>query len=122
MPSTDDELDPATSPGLLGPHFHSPIQNLLFPRAKSQVFMPLTSPFRRNSSFKNLARPEVAQHRSQALLDRSRTPAQQWFSYRKPEEEIKAIKNKKVREFYNNQVSPRPSKTNCRTALSTTSN
>jgi hypothetical protein len=45
-------------------------------------------------------------HRSQALLDRTRTPAPAWEKWKKSHEELKGIKSKKVREFYENQVSP----------------
>jgi len=67
------------------------------------VFMPLTSsPSRRNSH--RSVRPESGRHRSQILLERNLTPAHAWDKYRKPEDEIKLIKSKKVRQFYENQV------------------
>src|ERR1700738_4649452 len=104
MSSYDDEQDPLSlsrghSPSISHVNHHQPpLQNLLFPRNRSQIFTPLTPP--RQNSFRSPTRVR----RSQALLDRSRTPAQAWEKYRKSAEEIKAIKSRKVRQFYENQV------------------
>jgi hypothetical protein len=101
-----------SSDGELHTHFsqhHQPalLQNLFFPRSRSQIFMPslVSSPARRNS-FRPTApsRRETAHRRSQALLQREQTPALAWEKYRKSDEELKAIKNRKVRAFYENQV------------------
>jgi hypothetical protein len=43
-------------------------------------------------------------HRSLALLERTQAPAHSWEKFRKSEEELKAIKKKKVRQFYEDQV------------------
>jgi len=88
-------------------HHQQPLlQNLFFPRSRSQIFLPAlnSSPARRNSFRPTGSRPEYALRRSQALLQREQTPALAWEKYRKPEEELKGIKNRKVREFYENQV------------------
>jgi hypothetical protein len=45
-------------------------------------------------------------HRSQALLDRTRTPAPAWEKWKKSCVELRGIKNRKVREFYETQVRP----------------
>jgi hypothetical protein len=62
------------------------LQNLLFPRSRA-IFMPLTSPstLRRNSSFRYSfgSRPQPSRHRSQAPLERSKTPAHSWDQFRK---------------------------------------
>jgi hypothetical protein len=102
--ASDDEHD-LTPGGHHNAHQQALLQNLMFPRSKSQMFMPLTSPqSRRNSHRASSARPEHSHRRSQALLDRSSTPAQAWEKYRKSEEELKVIKNRKVRQFYEKQV------------------
>lgn len=101
---SDDEVDPHLTP-LQYNRSQTSLQNLFFPRGKTQVFTPLTSAsaLRRNSSFRSTpVRP--GRHRSQVLLDRSGTPAHNWEKFRKTEEELKGIKKKKVREFYENQV------------------
>ena len=102
---SDDELDPlsiARSPS------HQHLQSLLFPRSRA-IFMPLTSPstIRRNSSFRYSfgSRPDYQRHRSQALLERTRNPAHCWDKFRKSEDELRSIKKKKVRQFYERQVS-----------------
>jgi|SRR5579859_3999104 len=100
----DGEPDAATLHwGGAANHAHDSPLGLLFPRNRSQIFMPLTAP-RRNSHRPASIRAEYIQNRSQVLLERHRTPAIPWDRYRKSEEEIKAIKNKKVRRFYEDQV------------------
>ena len=105
--ASDDEVDPI----FLGRSAsHQTLQNLLFPRSRAIMdFMPLTSPstLRRNSSFRYSfgSRPDYQRHRSQALLERHRTPSHSWDKFRKSDEELRAIKKKKVRDFYENQVS-----------------
>src|SRR5271163_68415 len=107
MYSDDEEEDPLSTPrsSISHPNF----QTLLFPRHKVQKFMPLTpsrhSSFR--SSYTNLAglRHETAHHRSVALLQRTNFPTHPWDKWRKSEVELKGIKKKKVRQFYEEQVS-----------------
>ena|SRR5271170_7920480 len=104
--SSDEEIDPLVLSHHQSHQTQPPLHTLLFPRSKTTTFMPLTSSsnsFRRNSSYRSL-RPDSHRHRSQSLLERSRTPAHAWDKYRKPEGEIKVIKSKKVRQFYENQV------------------
>jgi hypothetical protein len=86
-------------------HQQALLQNLFFPRSRSQIFLPLhSSPGRRESFRRSGSRPENAHRRSQALLQREQTPALAWDKYRKSDEELKSIKNRKVRGFYENQV------------------
>ena len=104
--ASDDEVDPLS---IARSASHQTLQSLLFPRSRAIVeFMPLTSPstLRRNSSFRYSfgSRPEHARHRTSALLERSRTPAHSWDKFRKSDDELRAIKKKKVRLFYERQV------------------
>ena len=102
--SSYEEIDPlAPDSSSQSRIIQPPLQQLLFPRSRTQMgFMPLTSPSsRRNSSYR---RRESSRHRSQALLERCNTPAHSWEKFRKSEEELREIKNKKVRLFYENQV------------------
>lgn len=102
--SADEEIDPLAPDYLSQQRIIQPTpQHLLFPRSRTQMgFMPLTSPSsRRNSSYR---RPESSRHRSQALLERSNAPVYSWEKFRKSENELQQIKNKKVRLFYENQV------------------
>jgi hypothetical protein len=104
--ASDEDYD-LTPGGQRDIHQQALFQNLMFPRGKTQMFMPLTSPqSRRNSHRASSIRPEPTHRRSQALLDRTSTPAQEWEQYRKSEEELKVIKKRKVRQFYENQVQP----------------
>jgi hypothetical protein len=82
------------------------LQNLLFPRGKAQAYMPLTSlsPRRRSSYIAGPSQPEHHRRRTQALLDRSATPAHSWDKFRVSDDDLKAIKKKKIRQFYENQV------------------
>jgi hypothetical protein len=80
----------------------------MYPRAR---LMPVTGPLSRKNSYRATtahgtltAQTASLRHRSQALLDRTRTPAPTWEIWRKSEAELKGIKNKKVRDFYENQV------------------
>ena len=102
--ASDDEADPLS---IVRSPSHQTLQNLLFPRSRA-IFMPLTSPstLRRNSSFRYSfgSRPEPSRHRSQALLERSKTPAHSWDKFRKADDELRGIKKKKVRLFYERQV------------------
>src|ERR1700726_1226001 len=75
-------------------HQQALLQNLFFPRSRSQIFLPLhSSPGRRESFRRSGSRPENAHRRSQALLQREQTPALAWDKYRKSDEELKRIKN-----------------------------
>jgi len=108
--SDDDEIDPLTvrTPSvsrmnsLVEPD-RSSFQSLMLPRAR---FLPVTGPPSRRATLYGTWTAEVShfRHRSQALLDRTRTPAPAWEKWRKPEGELAKIKNMKVREFYENQV------------------
>jgi len=66
----------------------------------------LTSPSsRRRSSYIAIPpQPEHHRRRTQALLDRSATPAYLWEKFRVSDDDLKAIKKKKIRQFYENQV------------------
>ena len=101
---SDDEMDPLALNHSLS---HQHLQSLLFPRSRS-IFMPLTSPstIRRNSSFRYSfgSRHEYQRHRSQALLERNSAPAHSWENFRKSDDELRAMKKKKVRQFYERQV------------------
>lgn len=102
--SSDEEIDPLTTDHSSQPRIvQPPLQHLLVPRSRTQMgFMPLSSPSsRRNSSYR---RPDINRNRSQALLERNHTPAHSWERFRKSEDELREIKNKKVRLFYENQV------------------
>jgi hypothetical protein len=77
-------------------------RSLMFVRPKSQIFLPIAPSSRRYSYHHSTT--EGAHRRSQALLDRSRNPAVAWDKYRKSPEELKDIKSRKVRLFYENQV------------------
>src|SRR5579859_1035976 len=86
-------------------HQQALLQNLFFPRSRSQIFLPLNSSHGRRNSFRpSASRQENALRRSQALLQREQTPALAWEKYRKSDNELKCIKNKRVREFYEDQV------------------
>ena len=102
--ASDDEVDPLS---IVRSASHQTLQNLLFPRSRA-IFMPLTSPatLRRNSSFRYSfgSRPEPSRHRSQALLERIKTPAHSWDKFRKSDDELRGIRKKKVRLFYEQQV------------------
>jgi hypothetical protein len=103
--ASDEDYD-LTPGGDHNTHQQALLQNLIFARGKTQMFMPLTSPQSRGNSHRaSSIRPEPSRRRSHALLDRSCTPAQAWEQYRKSDEELKAIKKRKVRRFYENQVS-----------------
>jgi hypothetical protein len=100
--ASDDEFNPLT----LGRSISHQQLTLLFPRSRA-VFTPMTSPsIRRNSSFRysNGLRPDSLRHRNQILLERAQTPAHSWEKFRKSEEELKSIKKKIVRRFYEDQV------------------
>jgi len=77
----------------------------MFVRPKSQVFLNIavspSPPTRRHSHHYS---SEGFHRRNQSLLERSRTPAVPWEKYRKSPEELKMIKSKKVRTFYEHQV------------------
>jgi hypothetical protein len=78
---------------------------LLFARPRSQIFLPAPAPVRRPSYYGAVAVPSGRQQRrSVALLDRSKAPVIHWEEYRKSVKEIKAIKSKKMRRFYEKQV------------------
>lgn len=86
----------------------SSLQSLMYPRAR---FMPVTGPPSRlnshragGSGYGTRTEGMSFRHRSQVLLDRTRTPAPAWEKWRKSEVALKGIKNKKVREFYEDQV------------------
>jgi hypothetical protein len=101
--ASDEEIDPLI-PGSRQP---PPLQNLLFPRRKTQVFMPLTAPSGRNSRRCSYTlTPEYSRQRTQVLLERQNMPAHSWERYRKSADELKTIKKRKVREFYEDQVWP----------------
>lgn len=105
---SDEEADPFTIPSSQSQG--SNFQSLLFPRNRSQVFMPLTSPASRRNSrrLSYSSHPEYRTRRSQALLERNNFASHPWERFRKSEDELKQIKNKKVRRFYDNQVQASP--------------
>ena len=100
---SDEEIDPLTLDYSQHRITQPPLQNLLFPRSRAQMgFMQLPSPsLRRNSSYRRL---DSGRRRTQALLERNCTPAHSWEKYRKSDVELRGIKSKKVRQFYENQV------------------
>jgi len=104
--SSDEELDPLTAPGHYTAHQRPSIQNLLFPRGKSIVYATLASPSPRRNSYRASypLRPEYIQQRSQLLLERNNCPPHSWEHFRKSDDDLKAIKNKKIRKFYEDQV------------------
>jgi len=106
--SDDEEIDPLSEPSSYGTfHQTRPLQQLLFPRGRSQVFTPLTltspPPGPRYSSSRQY-RPDFMRARSVSLLDRSQCFSASWDIFLKSDKELKAIKNRKVREFYADQV------------------
>ena len=105
--SSDDEVEP------LAPVQRSlsqtRLQNLLFPRGKTQAIMPLKPPSSRRTSYRSSyvagpSQPEHHRRRTQALLDRSATPTYSWDKFRVSDDDLKVIKKKKIRQFYENQV------------------
>jgi len=108
--SDDDEIDPlaVTTPSvsrlnsLVVPD-RSSFQSFMLPRER---FLPVTGPpSRRATSYGTWTIGTSGfRHRSQVLLDRTRTPAPAWEKWRKPDGELKKVKDRKVREFYENQV------------------
>ena len=105
--SSYEEIDPLSTDFAPVSNTHPLLQQILSARNRNQMFVPLASPasLRRNSSYRFLNRPhENPRHRSQLLLERSQTPAHLWEKFRKSDEELKSIKKKTVRNFYENQV------------------
>ena len=67
------------------------------------AFMQLTSPLSRRNSIRpqHISRPELGIHRSQTG---NNFVSQPWEKFRKSDADLKSVKNKKVRKFYENQV------------------
>lgn len=70
------------------------------------MFMPLKSStsHRHTHRCSSISNSEYLRHRSLVLLERQNMPAHSWERYRKSADELKAIKKRKVREFYEDQV------------------
>ena|SRR5271156_2900826 len=108
MFSDDEEIDPLISPR--GSFSRQSLGNFVFPRNKMQKFLPLGSTpsrSRRSSAVgisASFARPGFDRQRSSALLDRTHSPRIDWEKYRKEDDELKGMKKKTLRKFYEDQV------------------